>query len=483
MNKNQWRVPRAVMVIGLATFGTGCASRIAGPDLGTLYRDSAKFHDEHRNPVIVIPGILGSKLIDGESGRVVWGAFSGDYANPQTVDGARLVALPMREGAALADLRDEVMPNGVLDRVKLNLLGLPVELGAYVQVLATLGVGGYRDELLGKVGAVDYGELHYTCFQFDYDWRRDLVENSRRLDAFIREKRGYIQAELKRKYGADQPEVKFDIVAHSMGGMLARYYLQYGTADLPPDGAMPKPTWAGAEFVDKTILVGTPNAGSIKTLVQLVRGATLAPILPTYPPAVLGTMPAVYQLLPRARHSSLVDAADRGQSLDILDAKLWEEMGWGLADPKQDDVLRTLLPDVSDATERRKIALDHLRKCLDRTQRLHAALDVPSSPPAGLQLHLFAGDAEPTDETASADRTTGRVRIVGKSAGDGTVTRNCALMDERTGRDYVPGLQTPIDWSSVTFVFTDHLAMTKDPAFSDNVLFLLLERGDVHQGK
>ena len=48
-------------------------------------------------------------------------------------------------------------------------------------------------------------------------------------------------------------------------------------------------------------------------------------------------------------------------------------------------------------------------------------------------------------------------------------------MDERIGGAWQPGLRSPIRWAQVTFLFTDHLGMTKDPAFHDNVLFLLLE--------
>ena len=112
--------------------------------------------------------------------------------------------------------------------MRINLLGIPVTASAYAQILATLGVGGYRDEQLGKAGAIDYGDDHYTCFQFDYDWRRDNVENAQRLHRFILAKREYVRAEIRKRYGADRPDVKFDIVAHSMGGLITRYFLQYG---------------------------------------------------------------------------------------------------------------------------------------------------------------------------------------------------------------------------------------------------------------
>ncbi len=49
-------------------------------------------------------------------------------------------------------------------------------------------------------------------------------------------------------------------------------------------------------------------------------------------------------------------------------------------------------------------------------------------------------------------------------------------MDERVGRSWSPKLRTPIDWSQVSFLFSDHLGMTHDPGFTDNLLYLLLEQ-------
>lgn len=457
-----------------------CTTPLRPPDLGDLYTRAAKVHDTQRNPVIVIPGILGSKLVDEPTGRVVWGAFAGGYANPQTPDGARLVALPMQPGRPLRELRDDVRPAGVLDRLRVDLLFMPVELKAYLNILATLGVGGYRDELLGASGAIDYGDDHFTCFQFDYDWRRDNAENARRLHDFILEKRAYVETELTRRYGPlDQP-VRFDIVAHSMGGLITRYFLRYGGDDLPDDGDVPPPTWAGAELVEKVILVGTPNAGSVEALRELVDGSVIAPVLPTYPPAVLGTMPSVYQLLPRPRHACVVDAVDGRTPIgDFLDPKMWEQMGWGLASPRKDDVLVRLLPDVADAAARRRIALDHLHKCLSRARRFFEAIDSPAPPdrppPPHVRQYLFAGDAVPTDAVLAADRRTGALRVIQQAPGDRTVLRSSALMDERLGGEWSPRLITPIGWTAVQFIFADHLGLTKDPAFSDNVLFLLLE--------
>ena len=69
----------------------------------------------------------------------------------------------------------------------------------------------------------------------------------------------------------------------------------------------------------------------------------------------------------------------------------------------------------------------------------------------------------------------GKLEVIERAPGDGSVLRSSALMDERVAGDWTATLVTPIDWTYVTFLFTDHLGLTKDPAFTDNVLFLLLE--------
>jgi hypothetical protein len=170
-----------------ALAGLPLAACTAAPqaDLSLIYNAAAQHHGIDRNPVIVIPGLLGSRLRDPASGRIVWGAFDGNAADPTTPEGARLVALPFTD--RMMTPGGTVRADGVLDRVRIRVAGIPVALRAYAEIMATLGVGGYRDEALGLGGAVDYGADHFTCFQFGYDWRQDNVMNARRLMAFIRE--------------------------------------------------------------------------------------------------------------------------------------------------------------------------------------------------------------------------------------------------------------------------------------------------------
>ena len=72
--------------------------------------------------------------------------------------------------------------------------------------------------------------------------------------------------------------------------------------------------------------------------------------------------------------------------------------------------------------------------------------------------------------------STGAFSIRKTGPGDGSVLRSSALLDERAGSMRRGMLQSPIAWSGVQFLFSDHLGLTEDPAFADNVLFLLLEQ-------
>jgi len=193
-----------------------------GDNLDVIYKNAAKQSDLYRNPVIVIPGILGSKLYDTESGHETWGIFNNQYTNPSNPEKARLVSLPLKFQIPLSESKDSIISNGALDKVQFKLLGVPLQSRAYASILQTLGIGGYRDESLSKSGAVNYDSDHFTCFQFHYDWRRSNVENAAELDKFIESKRKFIKAQFKEKFGVDKRDIKFDIVAHSMGGLITR---------------------------------------------------------------------------------------------------------------------------------------------------------------------------------------------------------------------------------------------------------------------
>jgi len=468
-----------ILIVYLAIGLTGCQSLGKHEaDVKIIYERSAQYHMPDRNPVIVIPGILGSKLIDRDSRRMVWGAFDPESVDPTTPEGARLISLPVEGNRPLSELRDGVEPNGVLDKVHINLFGIPLDIRAYVGILTTLGAGGYRDEALG-LHAIDYGDDHFTCFQFDYDWRRDNVENAKRLKQFIEAKRAYVQQAYKKRYGIEQAAVKFDIVAHSMGSLVARYFLMYGDADLPEQGQDAVVTWAGADYVDRLILIGPPNAGSINALTQLIEGFDVGrPLLPYYQSALLGTFPALYELLPRPRHGAIVWDGDKSApGLNLYDPALWDRYEWGLASREDRNVsfLRSVLPDVADDEERRHIAIALQTTILRRTKAFHEAMDKPARLPSGVDMFLIVGDAVDTPKRASVDRKSGIFKIVDYGAGDGTVLRSSALLDERIGGEWRPGLVSPIDWSSVLFLFSDHLGLTQDDAFADNVLYWLLE--------
>jgi hypothetical protein len=62
-----------LIVLGSA-FATSCTIKAPpAPDFGKLYSVPAMQHGPGRNPVIFIPGILGSRLVDEASGNVAWG--------------------------------------------------------------------------------------------------------------------------------------------------------------------------------------------------------------------------------------------------------------------------------------------------------------------------------------------------------------------------------------------------------------------------
>lgn len=118
----------------------------------------------------------------------------------------------------------------------------------------------------------------------------------------------------------------------------------------------------------------------------------MGPFFAYYPPAILGTFPALYQLLPRARHVPLIlDQDIKRPVVDLLDPGLWNRMEWGMTNRKQAKVLQILMSSVHDPNDRSAIAGALQKKMLLRAGAFQRALDRPATAPSGLRMILVAG--------------------------------------------------------------------------------------------
>jgi hypothetical protein len=133
------------------------------------------------------------------------------------------------------------------------------------------------------------------------------------------------------------------------------------------------------------------------------------------------------------------------------------------------------LEGVSSPAQRRYVAFDHLAKCLLNARVFHASLDIPAMPPPPLELHLVAGDALSTPAIVTGTPGCNKIWAVRYAAGDGTVLRSSALLDERISGEWTPKLKSPVQWSSVLFAAANHMALTRDRVVINNVLHRLLE--------
>ena len=248
-------------------------------------------------------------------------------------------------------------------------------------------------------------------YVFPYDWRRDNVESAqllmRRMAAVRRAVRN--------------PKLKFDILAHSMGGLIARYAAMYGTADLPAEGVTPKPNWSGAAYMNKLMMFGTPNEGSFGAFEALLKGAPILadrklPLIDDMRPEDVFSSPAAFQLLPHPSVVRFFDEDLKPIDLDLYDAKTWIKYGWGsLADPKflgklkDAPALALTNKDIKPTKADAKANIDdrltgqttyaqawnYFVQVLSRAKRFSAALDVVQKN-TPLELYAFGGNCSQT---------------------------------------------------------------------------------------
>ena len=446
---------------------------------------SLAYEGIRRNPVILIHGLLGARLEDPANGNEFWGTFSPTLPGH---DKLKLLSVPMSWGKPLSELSNNTRASFLLDTVSIRVMGMEFSSYAYGPLVDAIKEAGYVLE-----GSKEHLEENRcpTFFVFYYDWRRSIAENAVALGKFIREKQAALNSEYAARYGTVPDPIRFDLMGHSMGGLVARYYMRYGEMPLPDDPDAPDPaiSWAGAKNVGKLIQVGTPNSGYLDTVLELVNGLRLQSGAPLYPPAVIGTFPSYYEMMPFPQFAAVrkeipgkpeAESIARGEAVDLYDADTWIRYKWGLADPDVDEDLQWLLPDAETASERRYIALEHLQKCLASAKRIASMLSTPDPKDSDVFQMVFIGDSVPTSSLALVDEN-GGLRVVRYDSGDGKVPAVSARADLRNPDSrggWGPRIESPVRWKGVIHVSGAHMGITLSQDFLHNMRFYLVQFPD-----
>jgi len=262
-----------------------------------------------KNPVIVIPGLEGTEILQKDGSHAWFSIHRGSGDD---------LRLPV-QSPVLSRNRDSLRPGDIIRKVDVKLLP---DIEVYQGVVDALESKGYTEASWSNPKAYD------SFYVFPYDWRRDNVENAQLL----------MQRILAVKSRLRRPQLKFDIIAHSMGGLIARYAAMYGSADL--GAGDPVPTWAGAAHINKLMMFGTPNQGAFAAFNALLNGEPIIasrklPFIDDFRAEDVFTEPSVYQLLPHQSTARFLDDELKPMSVDIYDPNTWYKYKWGaISDPK-----------------------------------------------------------------------------------------------------------------------------------------------------
>ncbi|MEK9201539.1 MAG: hypothetical protein AAB944_01055, partial [Patescibacteria group bacterium] len=179
-------------------------------------------------PVIIVPGIVGSRLFDlTANGKEVWLDLTEVINSP---DDHELDLLKLTDLGEKPQSEAGITPLDVIRR-------LPASDPVYY----------YLENLIASFKNSGYEEGR-NLFVAPYDWRLNLSEEVNRLSSKIATAISH------------SPTGKIDIVAHSLGGLLVKTYLNQ---------------LSDASFVNNLILIGSPQLGAPKAFKALNYGDNL----------------------------------------------------------------------------------------------------------------------------------------------------------------------------------------------------------------
>ena len=246
---------------------SGLGDAISDHILYTPFLEYDPLAEKERNPVILIPGITGTYLYK-------------DYGDKEEIWPNVIKMFLPGDDSYLDDL--------ILNEDGTENVEFPIIPGDIIRVISTVHVFDKLIEVLIENGYTE-GE---NLFVFPYDWRFGTEQTASLLNKKI--------DDILNATG----DAKVDIIAHSMGGLVAKKYI----AD------------NGSDKIDQLIFLGTPQLGAPKAFKVLMFGddmsygfdivtikdikvkiGILSSITAKY---ISQNMPSVYELLPSGEYVS-----------------------------------------------------------------------------------------------------------------------------------------------------------------------------------
>ncbi len=343
-----------------------CAAFLAGwPTLGHAADPLVPAHSTapDRVPVILIPGLLGSRLARADTGVELW---PGSTRKLLTSDYEEL-ALRI-DPETLEPIDDGLVPSGIFEGAAGK--------DFYRRIMQELrDAGGYRLAHPGQRADEEKASLYV----FTYDWRQDNVKTVRKLDELIEQ--------IRRDYG--DPALKVDVIAHSMGGLVVQYFERFGTADVLGGNSF-QVTGLGIPKLRRIVLLGTPNQGTVTAVHKFLNGYGVG--FSGLPTEGVATMPSTFQLFPHPLVDWVVNINGQPLNFDIFDVEFWRRYEWSIFDHR----IQRRMDRHRDVWPRQDVFERWFQKRLERGRRFAWSLMVPAGEVPLIKPLLLGADCVPT---------------------------------------------------------------------------------------
>ncbi len=345
-----------------------------------------------RRPIVIVPGMLGSRIARESDGRELWPAADMLIASSSDAYLEDLALGP--DGREISGKEADAT-----DIIRTVTTSIPfVSMDFYRPLLDSLAAMGYREGT--------------DLFVAPYDWRLSVEEGAKAITPVMERAAGL------------SLDGTIDIIAHSMGSLLAEEFLAHEE---------------NASSVNKAILVAPPNLGTPKMFKMLQYGDDLGfrigplPLLdPSKTKSIAQNMPAAYQLIPSERYTDAVG----GYLIDNRNGG-HRTLGFG--------EMRNFMTTGSGTKGGRNAFL------LDAAETFHAARDA-ATPAKGATTIKIIGCGDPATIGGFVLREDGGMSLM-RGNGDGTVPAISAMGSRGADETY---------FSLYSENGADHLGLIKD---------------------